>query len=104
MINSTLVLFTSDAVQALGAFALAFAFLAFHRLYQRPYLLTWAWSWWAYCVWLLAGSLALYLAPQMPATTPARLAASLVSITAGYWQAAWLLFGSYEAMAQRPLS
>jgi hypothetical protein len=104
MINSTLVLFTSDAAQALGAFALAFALVAFHRLYQRSYLLTWAWSWWAYCVWLLTGSLAIYLAPQMPATAPARLAASLISITASYWQAAWLLFGSYEAMAQRPLS
>ena len=104
MINSTLVIFTSNAAQAAGAFALAMVLVGFHRLYQRPYLLTWAWSWWAFCVGLITEALSLYLVPHLPATAPARLAASLLSITAGYWQAAWLLFGSYEATAARLLS
>jgi diguanylate cyclase (GGDEF)-like protein len=104
MINSSLVIFTSNAAQAAGAFALAMVLVGFHRLYQRPYLLTWAWSWWAFCVWLVADALSLYLVPRMPAMAPPRLAASVVSIGAGYWQAAWLLFGSYEATAGRPLS
>jgi len=104
MINSALVIFTSHAAEAAGAFVLAIVLVGFHRLYQRPYLLTWAWSWWAFCVGLIADALAIYLAPHLPATAPARLAASLVSITAGYWQAAWMLFGSYEATAERPLS
>jgi diguanylate cyclase (GGDEF)-like protein len=104
MIDSTLVVLTSDVAQALGAFALAFALVAFHRLYQRPYLLAWAWSWWACCAWLVADSLSVDLAAHMPATAAARLAASLISVVAGYWQAAWLLLGSYEAMAERPLS
>ncbi|PYQ55704.1 MAG: hypothetical protein DMF53_27555 [Acidobacteria bacterium] len=104
MINSTLVIFTSHAAEALGAVVLAIVLMGFHRLYQRPYLLTWAWSWWAFCVGLLADALAIDLAPHLPATAPARLAASLVSITAGYWQAAWMLFGAYEATTAKPLS
>jgi diguanylate cyclase (GGDEF)-like protein len=104
MINSALVIFTSNAAQAAGALALAMVLVGFHRLYQRPYLLTWAWSWWAFCVWLISGAVSLYLVSHMPPTAPARLASSLISITAGYWQAAWLLFGSYEATAARLLS
>jgi diguanylate cyclase (GGDEF)-like protein len=104
MINSALVIFTSNLAQALGAVVLALLLAGFHRLYQRSYLRAWSWSWWAFCVWLLSGAVALYLVDFMPATAPARLAASLVSITAGYWQAAWQFFGSYEATAQRPLS
>ncbi|MFL6235967.1 MAG: putative bifunctional diguanylate cyclase/phosphodiesterase [Thermoanaerobaculia bacterium] len=97
-------IFTSNAAQAAGAIALAMVLVGFHRLYQRPYLLTWAWSWWAFCVWLISGAVSLYLVSHLPPTAPARLAASLISITAGYWQAAWLLFGSYEATAARLLS
>ena len=104
MINSALVIFTSHAAQAAGAAALAVVLMGFHRLYQRPYLLTWAWSWWAFCAGLIAEAVSLYLVSHLPATAPARLAASLVSITAGYWQAAWLLFGSYEATAAKTLS
>jgi diguanylate cyclase (GGDEF)-like protein len=104
MINSALVIFTSNAAQAAGAFALAMVLVGFHRLYQRPYLLTWAWSWWAFCVGLITEALSLSMVSHLPPTAPARLAASLASITAGYWQAAWLLFGSYEATAARLLS
>ena len=63
MINSALVIFTSNVAQAIGAVILAMVLVGFHRLYQRQYLLTWAWSWWAFCVSLLAGAVALYLAP-----------------------------------------
>src|SRR4051812_14958514 len=104
MINSALVVFTSHAAEAIGAVVLAVVLMGFHRLYQRPYLLAWAWSWWAFGVWLLTEALSLYLIPHLPATAPVRLAVSLVSITAGYWQAAWVLFGSYEATTAKPLS
>ncbi|HEY4593882.1 MAG TPA: hypothetical protein VIJ61_15805, partial [Thermoanaerobaculia bacterium] len=96
--------FTSHAAEAVGAVVLAIVLMGFHRLYQRPYLLTWAWSWWAFCVGLIADAFSLYLVPHLPATAPVRLAASLASITAGYWQAAWMLFGSYEATTAKPLS
>jgi diguanylate cyclase (GGDEF)-like protein len=106
MISSMLVALTSNAAQAIGATVLAMVLVGFHRLYQRPYLRTWAWSWWAFCVWLVAAAVSQYLAEQerMSAGSPARLAASLVSLTAGYWQVGWLLFGTFEATADRALS
>ncbi|HEY0558416.1 MAG TPA: EAL domain-containing protein [Thermoanaerobaculia bacterium] len=106
MISSVLVVFTSNAAQALGAIVLAMVLVGFHRLYQRPYLRSWAWSWWAFCIWLVADAASQYLAEsaRMPADSLGRLAISLVSLTAGYWQVGWLLFGTFEAAAGRPLS
>jgi diguanylate cyclase (GGDEF)-like protein len=105
MISSALVALTGNAAQALGAIVLAMVLVGFHRLYQRPYLRTWAWSWWAFCAWLIADAASQYLAEErLPADSPARLAASLAALTAGYWQVGWLLFGTFEATAGRALS
>ncbi|HEY7214129.1 MAG TPA: EAL domain-containing protein [Thermoanaerobaculia bacterium] len=101
MINASLVIFTSMLAQAAGAAFLAVVLLGFYRLYERPYLLAWTWSWWAFCVSLAGGAVALYLVPFMPPDAPARLAASSVTLTAAYWQAAWLLFGTYEVLKGR---
>ena len=104
MISSTLVVLTSNVAQALGAAVLALVLVVFHRHYQRPYLLTWAWSWLAFGVSLLAGAAALFLVGRMPPEAPARLIASSVSLLGGYGQVAWLLFGTYEVVAGRSLS
>ena len=104
MISSALVNFTSNAAQAMGAVVLAMVLVGFHRLYQRHYLRTWARSWWAFSVWLVAGAAAQYMAPIMPADAPVRLAVSLISLTAGYWQVGWLLLGTYEATVGTPPS
>ncbi|HKI00378.1 MAG TPA: EAL domain-containing protein [Thermoanaerobaculia bacterium] len=97
-------IFTSNVAQAIGALILALVLVGFHRLYQRRFLLTWAWSWWAFCVSLLAGSIALLLTPYMPADAPLRFSASVLSTTACYWQAAWLLSGTYEVVTGRLVS
>ncbi|HEV2845826.1 MAG TPA: EAL domain-containing protein [Thermoanaerobaculia bacterium] len=96
-------IFTSNIAQAIGAVVLAIVLVGFHRHYQRPYLLKWAWSWWAFCASLLAQSVAVVLVAYMPAGAPARLAASGVAMVAGFWQAAWLLFGTYEVVRERVL-
>jgi diguanylate cyclase (GGDEF)-like protein len=101
MVSATLVVFTSNLAQAVGAVFLAIVLLGFHRLYERPYLRTWAWSWWAFSVSLVSGSVALYLVPYMPPAAPARLATSSLALVAGYWQMAWLLFGTYEVLRDR---
>ncbi len=101
MINASLVIFTSTLAQAAGAVFLAIVLLGFYRLYERPYLLAWTWSWWAFCVSLVGGAVALYLVPFMPPDAPARLAVSSVTLTAAYWQTAWLLFGTYEVVKER---
>ena len=104
MLDTALVIFTSNVAQALGALVLALVLVGFHRLYQRRFLLIWAWSWGAFCASLLAGSIALFLVPYMPADAPLRLSASVVSLTAGCWQAAWLLFGAYEVVTGKLLT
>ncbi len=104
MIDSTLVIFTSNLAQALGAVVLALILAGFHRTYGRRYLLTWAWSWWAFCVSQAGGAVALliyYSHPGVP--LPLRLAISTVGLAAGYWQAALLLFGTWEVVTEREL-
>jgi diguanylate cyclase (GGDEF)-like protein len=104
MLDTSLVFFTSNVAQALGALVLALVLVGFYRLYQRRFLLIWAWSWSAFCVSLVAGTVALFLTPLMPADAPLRFSASLLSMAAGYWQAAWLIFGTYEVVTDRLLS
>ena len=103
MISSALVTFTSNLAQAIGALVLAMVLVAFHRHYRRSYLLTWAWSWWAFCVSLLGGSVSLYLVGSAPVQAPLRMVASSLFLLGSYWQAAWLLFGTYEVVAEHPL-
>ncbi len=104
MLDTGLVILTSNIAQALGALVLALVLMGFHRLYQRRFLLLWAWSWGAFCASLLAGSAALHLTPLMPADAPLRFAASVLSMAAGYWQAAWLIFGTWEVLTGKLLS
>ncbi len=97
-----LVVYASLFAQACGALVLALLLLGFHRTYGREYLRQWAWSWWARCFHLLGSAGSLYLLGQPP-QVPGRLVASAVTLVAGYWEVAWLLFGTYEVTAGRDL-
>ena len=77
MISSTLVIFTSNLAQALGAIVLAMILTGFHRTYGRRYLLTWARSWWAFCVSQAGGAVALLIySSHLGVPLPLRLAIS----------------------------
>src|SRR6185295_641403 len=105
MVSDTLVIFTSNLAQAFGSIVLAMVLMGFHRTYGRPYLLTWAWSWWAFCVSQAGGAVALLLvSSNMGASVPLRLAVSILWLVAGYWQAALLLFGTSEVVTGQELS
>ena len=104
MNSSTLVIFVSHLAQAGGALVLALVLVGFHHLYQREYLRTWAWSWWAFCVSLASSSLALFLNQSGPVDPLINTAVASVSLVAGYWQIAWLLFGTYELATMQPVS
>src|SRR6185436_12004631 len=101
MESSTLVVFVSQLAQAGGALVLALVLEGFHRLYQREYLRTWAWSWWAFCVWMVSAGLALALAQGDPGWNFARTFFTGIALVSGYWQIAWLLFGTYELATTR---
>ncbi|HYN23380.1 MAG TPA: EAL domain-containing protein, partial [Thermoanaerobaculia bacterium] len=104
MESSGLVVFVSHLAQAGGAFVLALVLMGFQRLYRREYLRTWAWSWWAFCVSLGSLGLKLFL-DQSPANSHLLdTALTSLSLIAGYWQIAWLLFGTYELTTTRIVS
>jgi diguanylate cyclase (GGDEF)-like protein len=102
MIDAGLVILTSNLAQAAGAMVLALLLLGFYRQYRRPYLLTWARSWGAFFASLIGASISISLLSHNP-YSPWRLAASSLSLVGAYWQAAWLLFGTYEASSDRRL-
>jgi diguanylate cyclase (GGDEF)-like protein len=91
----------TQLAQATSAVILALVLLGLYRTYRREYLLDWTWSWWAFCVFLCGGGLSLYLARLLPATAPLLVLLSSVSIVAGHWQVAWLLFGTGEVATGR---
>ncbi len=103
MVRATLVVATSFLVQAAAALVLALLLLGFHRTYRRDYLRQWAWSWWALCVYLLASGLSVYLRGVTAPLAPLRLALSGIAQVAGYWEVAWLLFGTWEVVTGRTL-
>ncbi|HTQ80832.1 MAG TPA: EAL domain-containing protein [Thermoanaerobaculia bacterium] len=93
--------YITQLAQATSAVILAVVLLGFYRTYRREYLLDWAWSWWAACVFLCGGGLAVYLAEHQPDSAPAAVLLSSISIVAGHWQVAWLLFGTGEVARGR---
>jgi diguanylate cyclase (GGDEF)-like protein len=68
----------------------------FHRVYGREYLRYWAASWMAFSFSLLGGGAASYL--QTPSSSGRTLIFLLTAI-AGFWQIAWLLFGTYGVIS-----
>ena len=101
MANGTTVILMSQLAQASGAILLALVLSTFHRRYQREYLRTWAWSWWAFAVSLGASAAVASLSQE---TSPALTFVSCISLIAGYWQVAWLLFGTYEVATTRSVA
>ncbi len=95
MSDSTSLALTGYLGQAACAVLIAVVLQMFHRHYRREYLRHWAWSWWAFAVYLLCAAAGLYLR-GMPAMSPVRLGFSTLALLGGYGQICWLLFGTYE--------
>jgi diguanylate cyclase (GGDEF)-like protein len=101
MESSTLVVFVSQAAQAGCALVMALVLVGFHRLYQREYLRTWAWSWWAFCVWMIASGLGQLLRWSDLPLPEIQTLLTVLSLISAYWHVAWLLFGTYELATTR---
>lgn len=100
MHGATLAFFTSLLAQACGALVLALLLVGFYRTYRRDYLRQWALSWWARCVYLVGSGASVFLLGA-PASSPGRLLLSGLTLSAGYWEVAWLLYGTYEVTSGR---
>jgi diguanylate cyclase (GGDEF)-like protein len=99
--SSTLVVFVSQSAQAGGALVMALVLVGFYRLFQREYLRTWAWSWWAFCAWMGASALGQLLARSSLPLPEIQTLLIVLSLISSYWHVAWLLFGTYEMATTR---
>ena len=86
-------LFEIDVTNAGCTALLAVLLTVFHRRYRRRYLLHWAWSWAAFSVYSLAAAAIWY--PDWTLSEAGRRTAISIWIAAGYWQAVWLLAGTF---------
>jgi len=87
----------TSLVECAGAVLMTVVVLRLHRVYNRTYLRHMALSWAALAVYFFASAIALAAAiTGVAASSPTRLAASMISLVAGYWQVAWLVIGTTE--------
>jgi len=86
-------LFEIDVTGAGCAALFAVLLTVFHRRYRRRYLLHWAWSWAAFSIYSLAAAALWY--PGWTLGEEGRRTAISIWIAAGYWQAVWLLAGTF---------
>ncbi|HYG63403.1 MAG TPA: EAL domain-containing protein [Thermoanaerobaculia bacterium] len=91
MISGKLVVVTGHLFQAVCAAMIAVVLLVFYRHYRRRYLLHWAWSWWAFCLYV--GGAAMAQSSPSPAWV---LPATTLSVIGGYAQIALLMVGTWE--------
>jgi diguanylate cyclase (GGDEF)-like protein len=91
----------SFMAQALAALVFAFMLGGFYRTYRRDYLQAWTWSWAAFCFYLLGGAASFLLTPPYAPDHPYRVFSSTLSLIGGYWQIAWLAFGTWELLTER---
>ncbi|HWM91752.1 MAG TPA: EAL domain-containing protein [Thermoanaerobaculia bacterium] len=100
-IDGALVALTAFLTQALCAALIAAVLMAFHRIYRRRYLQHWERSWWAFCVYLLGGTLGVFFYLRGAAPLQLRLPIAAIAMAGGFWQLAWLLFGVREVTTGR---
>jgi PAS domain S-box-containing protein len=94
----------SSGIQVAGALLFAFVLLHFERRAGRFFLRYWRWSWLAFVVYTAGAVASRLLSASHAPPSPLRIAASVVSLSAGYLQVAWLLAGTYELSRRRVLS
>jgi diguanylate cyclase (GGDEF)-like protein len=99
--SSTLVVFVSQAAQAGGALVMALVLVGFHRAYQREYLRTWSWSWWAFGAWMATSALGQLLVWSEIVVPEVQTLLIVLSLIGAYWHVAWLLFGTFELTTSR---
>ena len=97
-------LYSIFLVQMAGAACFAVLLGRFYRTYERLYLREWARSWAALCIYVLGAFLGVAGMRDLAVQHPIRLVMTVVTLTAGYWQIAWLLFGTYAVAKRQSVS
>src|SRR5512136_2825020 len=87
--------------EAVIVLLVAVTLFSFQRLYRRPHLLHWAWSWTALLLYLAAVLVGSRIAFVGPPSHPLRLLLSLLAFASGYLQIVLLVLGTWELSAGR---
>jgi signal transduction histidine kinase len=99
MISDSLFVFGNSLIQVAAATVFAVLLRYFSEYGGRPYLRFWSASWLAFAGYVVC-SMASRLASAYPLTSPLRVSLTVLALTAGLLQIAWIGLGTYE-MAQR---
>jgi signal transduction histidine kinase len=83
-------------MQILLAIIIFMVLRGFYTSYRNKYFLFWSWSWIAFVVHLFGAMSSLYIVFELGPNHPSRVVFSVISLTAAFLQAIWLLAGSYE--------
>lgn len=102
MLNqATSIVLIQNIAQALLAFIVMYLLNRFYKNYQNKYFQYWSWSWLGLMIYMIGSTVALasvfYLGPY----NPIRTVTSIITVSAGLFQAMWLLIGSYELSQQK---
>ncbi|HET9369184.1 MAG TPA: PAS domain S-box protein [Vicinamibacterales bacterium] len=96
MPNDVIFVTISNSIQVAGALIFAATLRHYERREGRAFLRFWVLGWISFAVFVLGSWGARQLSLALPATSPARVVATLASLSAGYCHALWLLAGTYE--------
>src|SRR5579863_8616236 len=101
MVDGGVVLITTYLAQATAAALFAGILTALHRAYRQRFLRTWSASTWAFCAYLVGLAAIAFLSRRGNEPSWAFLAAEAVLLIGGFWQLAWLLFGTHSVVLRR---
>ena len=90
-------------VESGAALIIACVFVGLQRRYWRPFLRHWTWSWLALAAYTTFGALARIVGVRHGIDYPPHAALSMLSVTSGGLQLAWLLLGTFELTTGRSL-
>ncbi len=90
--------------QALLAFLVMYLLNRFYKNYQNKYFQYWSWSWLGLMIYMIGSTLTLASVVYLGPYNPVRTIVSIITVSAGLFQALWLLVGSYELSQQKELT
>ncbi len=102
MLNqATSTVFVQNIAQALLAFLVMYLLNRFYKNYQNKYFQYWSWSWLGLMIYMIGSTVALASVLYLGPYNPIRTIISIITVIAGFYQAMWLLIGSYELSQQK---
>ena len=102
MVNqATSIVLIQNISQALLALLVMYLLNRFYKNYQNKYFQYWSWSWLGLMIYMIGSTITLASVVYLGPYNPIRTIVSIITVSAGLFQALWLLVGSYELSQQQ---